>query len=235
VSFLFWKSPQPQRRQFAPRDNGFFSFSFHREPVATQLRSWENLWLRLDSEREIILYCNQCGSQLASEVRFCSRCGAQQGNVTATDSAEGTPERGSHSPPAGNTAGQSFAAPSPAYCRHCGYPISPQASVCLACGRRPWEGTRFCQACGTELPALATACTKCGTPQMAYSNRSWLAALLFSIFLGCLGVDRFYLGYVGLGILKLITFGAFGIWWLIDLILIAANRIPDRNGFPLRQ
>jgi TM2 domain-containing membrane protein YozV len=70
---------------------------------------------------------------------------------------------------------------------------------------------------------------------MAYSNKSWLAALLFSIFLGYLAVDRFYLGYVGLGILKLITGGGLGIWWLIDLILIAANRIPDKNGLPLRQ
>jgi len=53
--------------------------------------------------------------------------------------------------------------------------------------------------------------------------KKWIIALLFSIFLGGLGVDRFYMGYVGTGILKLITFGGFGIWYLIDIILIAVK------------
>ena len=51
-------------------------------------------------------------------------------------------------------------------------------------------------------------------------DKRWIVALLFSILLGWLGIDRFYMGYVGTGILKLITFGGFGIWWMIDLILI---------------
>ena len=49
--------------------------------------------------------------------------------------------------------------------------------------------------------------------------KSKTTAIILSILLGELGVDRFYLGYTGLGILKLITAGGFGIWWLIDLIL----------------
>ena len=52
-------------------------------------------------------------------------------------------------------------------------------------------------------------------------DKNWIAALLLSILVGSLGIDRFYMGYVGLGILKLITLGGFGIWWLIDLILVA--------------
>lgn len=56
-------------------------------------------------------------------------------------------------------------------------------------------------------------------------ERSYIVALLLSIFVGALGVDRFYLGNVGLGILKLITGGGFGVWWLIDLILIATKNI----------
>lgn len=66
-------------------------------------------------------------------------------------------------------------------------------------------------------------------------KKNWLAALLLSIFVGHLGVDRFYLGYVGLGILKLVTFGGCGIWWLIDLILIATNKLKDASGQELEK
>ncbi len=52
---------------------------------------------------------------------------------------------------------------------------------------------------------------------------NWVLALIMSIIFGSLGVDRFIMGHVGLGILKLITFGGCGIWWLIDLILIATK------------
>jgi len=52
---------------------------------------------------------------------------------------------------------------------------------------------------------------------------NWLLTLLMSIFFGSLGVDRFIMGHVGLGILKLITAGGCGIWWLIDVILIASK------------
>ena len=61
-------------------------------------------------------------------------------------------------------------------------------------------------------------------------DRSFVAALLISIFLGGLGIDRMYLGYVGLGILKLLTLGGFGIWYLIDIILIAVDSLRPKNG-----
>ncbi|KAF7732764.1 hypothetical protein EC973_000036 [Apophysomyces ossiformis] len=59
------------------------------------------------------------------------------------------------------------------------------------------------------------------------SDRSWFVALILSIFLGPFGIDRFYLGYVFLGIIKLLTAGLAGIWWTVDVILIALNVLPD--------
>jgi len=58
---------------------------------------------------------------------------------------------------------------------------------------------------------------------MAKKKVNWVLVLIMSILFGGLGVDRFIMGHVGLGILKLITFGGFGIWWLIDIILIATK------------
>ena len=60
--------------------------------------------------------------------------------------------------------------------------------------------------------------------------KSKSTALVISIFLGEFGIDRFYLGYTGLGIIKLITLGGFGIWWLIDIIKIATGKMVDAKG-----
>jgi len=60
--------------------------------------------------------------------------------------------------------------------------------------------------------------------------KSKTTALIISILLGELGIDRFYLGYTGLGILKLITAGGCGIWWIIDIISIATGKMKDARG-----
>ena len=62
------------------------------------------------------------------------------------------------------------------------------------------------------------------------SDKDWTVLLILSIVRGSLGVDHFYSGKIGTGILKLITFGGCGIWWLIDVIMIATGSFKDGNG-----
>ena len=65
---------------------------------------------------------------------------------------------------------------------------------------------------------------------MNIRQKKMVTVLLLSIFFGGLGIDRFYIGKVGTGFLKLITFGGFGIWYVIDIILIATDAMEDRWG-----
>lgn len=60
-----------------------------------------------------------------------------------------------------------------------------------------------------------------------------ITTLLLCVFLGPLGCHRFYVGKAGTGILQLVTFGGFGIWIFIDLILICCDNFKDGFGRPL--
>jgi len=63
-----------------------------------------------------------------------------------------------------------------------------------------------------------------------FSQKDWITVLLFCIFLGIIGVHRFYVGKIITGILMILTLGGLGIWWFIDLILIITNQFTDRSG-----
>jgi TM2 domain-containing membrane protein YozV len=62
-------------------------------------------------------------------------------------------------------------------------------------------------------------------------KKSFIVTWLLSWFLGVLGIDRFYLGKIGTGVLKLVTLGGFGIWALIDIILILCGAMRDKSGY----
>ena len=55
-------------------------------------------------------------------------------------------------------------------------------------------------------------------------------ALLLAVYFGWCGLDRFYVGRVGTGILKLVTFGGFGLLWLFDAIFLLLNKTRDAYG-----
>ena len=57
-------------------------------------------------------------------------------------------------------------------------------------------------------------------------------ALILSVLVGGLGIDRFYLGYTGMGILKLLTAGCFGILYIIDIVNIATGNLRPADGSP---
>ncbi|KAF9389224.1 hypothetical protein CPB97_011791 [Podila verticillata] len=72
-----------------------------------------------------------------------------------------------------------------------------------------------------------------GKPDVCWSDRSYPIAILLSIFFGYVGIDRFYLGYIVSALIKLITAGGFGIWYIVDIVLIVIGGLPDHNGCQL--
>ena len=67
------------------------------------------------------------------------------------------------------------------------------------------------------------------------SEKDWLVTLLLSLFVGSLGIHRFYVGKIGTGILQLITLGGCGIWTLIDIIMIATGNFKDKDGNEIKK
>jgi len=128
------------------------------------------------------------------------------------------------------------------FCRNCRKEVAEQAVMCVSCGCQPMGGGRYCQHCGADSNPGAQACVKCGlalTSAVSPEAKSRLAAGLLGILLGGLGVHRFYLGYVGIGIaqvaVSLVTLGFGAIWGFIEGILILTGSMnKDAKGNPLR-
>lgn len=62
------------------------------------------------------------------------------------------------------------------------------------------------------------------------SDKGFVPTILLCFFLGTLGVHRFYVGKIGTGLLMLVTFGAFGIWTLVDFVMIVVGNFSDKQG-----
>lgn len=66
------------------------------------------------------------------------------------------------------------------------------------------------------------------------SEKNWVTMILLCFFLGSLGVHRFYAGKIGTGIVMLLTLGGFGIWTIIDFIIIVVGNFKDNEGLPIK-
>lgn len=63
--------------------------------------------------------------------------------------------------------------------------------------------------------------------------KRYIDAALYSIFFGIVGIDRFYLGYYGTGLLKLVTLGGLGVWWAIDVLILLMGKRHAKGGSDL--
>ena len=133
--------------------------------------------------------------------------------------------------------------------------MAEEKRVCMECGKllKPSQMLKvkrkmYCKECAEEILQERHQSQKSGQEhsginivnQQSHNSpeekvvkkptlvKNHTTALLFSIFLGWIGVDRFYVGHVGLGILKiLLWFTVYGalIWWIIDIILFATKKV----------
>ncbi|TPV94073.1 MAG: TM2 domain-containing protein [Myxococcales bacterium FL481] len=69
---------------------------------------------------------------------------------------------------------------------------------------------------------------------VSYSDKGFVPTILLAFFFGTFGVHRFYAGKVLTGLLQLITLGGFGVWTIIDIIMIVTGNFTDSDGRKIR-
>jgi TM2 domain-containing membrane protein YozV len=67
------------------------------------------------------------------------------------------------------------------------------------------------------------------------NDKSFIITVVLWFFLGILGIHRFYLGHIGMGLLYLFTAGLCGIGWIIDGILLFTGGLKPKNGEYINQ
>ncbi|KTC81154.1 TM2 domain protein [Legionella cherrii] len=101
---------------------------------------------------------------------------------------------------------------------------------CTHCGNNLISDAQFCSHCGAKIETNSFAQIQKTYPPQGNDQKSPIVVLIFGLFLGVLGMHRIYVGKIGTGLLMLLTGGGFGIWYLVDLILLVTNKFEDKNG-----
>lgn len=96
------------------------------------------------------------------------------------------------------------------------------------------SGKGYCKAWNAaspvEKPLAFCSCERDWTgPECNVRRKSQVTTFLLSLFLGWLGIDYFYLGYVWWAILKLFTLGGLGLWWLVDIVRTGSGAVYAHN------
>lgn len=132
-----------------------------------------------------------------------------------------------------------------AKCPVCGAPM--ETATCGYCGYAEKEENQSVSWENQQIPQQAASVPN-QQPQIFVTNqymtnpgiipgvsqKSKMTALLLCIFLGGLGIHRFYVGKGGTGVLYLFTFGLFGVGWFVDIIMIASGLFKDEFDLPLK-
>lgn len=116
-------------------------------------------------------------------------------------------------------------------CGYCGYTMSvavPQAAPTPS--ESPVTQTEIHTASPIVMQVSASPAITYGV-----SQKSKTITLLLCIFLGYLGIHKFYVGKIGGGLLYLLTGGLFGFGWVIDIIVIATGHYQDGFGLAIRE
>ncbi|KAK3724302.1 hypothetical protein RRG08_043299 [Elysia crispata] len=101
-------------------------------------------------------------------------------------------------------------------------------------GCTKWGGEKFEDVQKTSVWCTALPGIECfgnrtflrdGFPCIKYNGHYFVTTLIYSVFLGFLGMDRFCLGHTGTAVGKLITLGGVGIWWIIDIVLLVTGQL----------
>jgi TM2 domain-containing membrane protein YozV len=94
------------------------------------------------------------------------------------------------------------------FCRNCGNQLDDKAIACIKCGADPRRGVGYCLNCGKPTDPNAVVCVSCGMGlkiKATNEGSNKIAAGLLAIFLGCLGIHKFIMGYSKEGVIMLLV------------------------------
>lgn len=147
-------------------------------------------------------YCTNCGAEIGEDFSFCPECGANQ-----TDRINCQEEKTKA-------------------CKNCGAIMPEDMFYCLECGA-PFTSDSDMTHKDVYINHTENAYRPVSNMNSGIWKNKWVSFFL-CLFLGGLGIHRFYEGKVFTGLLYLFTLGLFGIGWFVDLIRILLKPNPYR-------